>query len=68
MAQIDITPASNPSLGLHVHVPNGTSAAAFTDPSTVAASVATAAPNSQNKQVVATIAPNVVTLKFSNPA
>ena len=51
MAQIDITPASNPALGLHVHVPNGTSAAAFTDPSTVAASVATAAPNSQNKQV-----------------
>lgn len=33
MAQIDITPASNPALGLHVHVPNGQSANVITNPS-----------------------------------
>jgi hypothetical protein len=31
--QTDLTPASNPALGLHIHVPSGQSASAFNNSS-----------------------------------
>lgn len=62
MAQIDITPASNPSLGLHVHVPNGQSANVITNPSD------NPAPAKSGTQVTAKIAQANGGPRFSNPS
>ena len=64
MAQIDITPASNPTLGIHFHAPAGTSAAAFTNPSDAPAVVPTAAPTTTGKSVVV----NVAGIRFASPS
>ncbi len=64
MANIDITPASNPALGIHYHCPVGQSAAAFTNPSDAPAAPATAAPTSAAKSVVV----NVAGVRFASPS
>jgi len=64
MAQIDITPATNPNLGIHFHSPAGTSAAAFTNPTDVPANEPTAG----GKPVTATIAPAIGGPRFANPS
>lgn len=60
--QIDITPASNPSLGLHVHVPAGQSASAVDNPSDAPA------PSKSGIQVTAKITPSVGGPRFANPS
>jgi hypothetical protein len=64
MAQIDISPATNPSLGIHFHGPAGTSAAAFNNPTDSPATMATAG----GKPVTANIAPALGGPRFSNPS
>lgn len=62
MAQIDITPASNPALGLHVHVPSGQSANAITNPTD------NPAPAKSRTQVTTKIAQANGGPRFANPS
>ncbi len=64
MAQTDISPATNPQLGIHFHAPAGTSAAAFTNVSDFPAASPTAAPTSAAKSVVV----NVAGVRFASPS
>ena len=64
MANVDLTPASNPALGIHFHAPVGTSAAAFNNPSDFSVVVPTAAPTTTGKAVVV----NVAGVRFACPS
>ena len=62
MAEIDITPASNPSLGIHFHSPNGQSANVATNPTD------NPAPSKSGTQVTAKIAQANGGPRFANPS
>lgn len=62
MAQIDITPASNPALGLHVHVPNGQSANVIKNPTD------NPAPAKSGTQVAAKVSQANGGPRFANPS
>ncbi len=64
MAQTDISPASNPQLGIHFHAPNGQSAAAFSNPSDAPVAAPTAGPTTTGKSVVV----NVAGVRFASPS
>ena len=62
MAQIDITPASNPVLGLHVHVANGQSANVIANPTD------NPAPAKSGTQISAKISQANGGPRFANPS
>jgi hypothetical protein len=64
--QVDLTPATNPSPGLHVHVPNGSSASQFNDPSNPTASMS--GPTKAGAVVVKINGTDKQQVKFCNPA
>jgi hypothetical protein len=60
--QVDITPGSNPALGLYVHVQNGQSASAVNNPSDFPSVKAQAGAGIKTVQVT------VAGVRFSNPS
>ena len=63
--QVDVTPASAPSLGLHCHAPSGASAAGFNNPSDFAAVSPKAAATGVSTKII-TASGTVV--RFANPS
>jgi hypothetical protein len=65
MANIDLSPGTpGNNTGLHVHVPAGTSAAAFNNCSDFPVAAPTAAPTGAGKSVVV----NVAGVRFASPS
>jgi len=62
--QIDITPATTPALGLHVHAPAGSTTSAFNHSTDFPSVTAGATPNSQSKAVKTTVSG----VRFANPS
>jgi len=67
--QIDLTPATTPSLGLHVHTPTGSSASVFNHPTDFPNAAFSAALPSAGKPVKASVTgtPGQV-IRFANPS
>lgn len=72
--QLDISPASNPTLGIHFHAPNGVSASVISaaaggsNPTDAPSVLQTASPNSANKTVSVTVAASIAPVRFCNPS
>jgi len=69
--QVGLTPSTNPSLGLHIHVPSGVSANTFTHPTDFPSVSANATPPSGGKSLKASIqgqGTDRVQVRFANPS
>jgi hypothetical protein len=62
--QVDVTPSTNPTLGIHLHVPAGASASGFNNMSDFPAVPAKSTSPSGGKAVQVTVAG----VRFSNPS
>jgi hypothetical protein len=64
--QVDLTPASSNTTGLHVHTPNGASASGFDNPTDVITPIAKAAVTSVAKNINGV--DGKICVRFANPS